>query len=112
MPLPSGGMRGRALNPRTIYPVLPKLLALQPMSCQKRFHCISYSQVAAKLSRLYPPFPLLLLDLPDCLPSLSFLLPSNSDYLSEPGLSPSKCSGLYPQSRVAGAGLVGRRVSA
>ncbi|XP_034515642.1 sodium-dependent multivitamin transporter [Ailuropoda melanoleuca] len=40
----TGGMRGRALNPRTIYPVLPKLLALLPMSCQKRFHCISYSQ--------------------------------------------------------------------
>ncbi|XP_008698546.1 sodium-dependent multivitamin transporter isoform X1 [Ursus maritimus] len=45
VPLPSGGMRGRTLNPRTIYPVLPKLLALLPMSCQKRFHCISYSQV-------------------------------------------------------------------
>ncbi|XP_008698549.1 sodium-dependent multivitamin transporter isoform X2 [Ursus maritimus] len=44
VPLPSGGMRGRTLNPRTIYPVLPKLLALLPMSCQKRFHCISYSQ--------------------------------------------------------------------
>ncbi|XP_008698550.1 sodium-dependent multivitamin transporter isoform X1 [Ursus americanus] len=41
----TGGMRGRTLNPRTIYPVLPKLLALLPMSCQKRFHCISYSQV-------------------------------------------------------------------
>ncbi|XP_008698551.1 sodium-dependent multivitamin transporter isoform X2 [Ursus americanus] len=40
----TGGMRGRTLNPRTIYPVLPKLLALLPMSCQKRFHCISYSQ--------------------------------------------------------------------
>ncbi|XP_025723700.1 sodium-dependent multivitamin transporter isoform X3 [Callorhinus ursinus] len=41
----TGGMRGRTLNPRTIYPVLPKLIALLPLSCQKRFHCISYSQV-------------------------------------------------------------------
>ncbi|XP_059261304.1 sodium-dependent multivitamin transporter isoform X1 [Mustela nigripes] len=41
----TGGMRGRTLNPRTIYPVLPKLLALLPLSCQKRFHCTSYSQV-------------------------------------------------------------------
>ncbi|CAD7676454.1 unnamed protein product [Nyctereutes procyonoides] len=41
----TGGMRGRTLNPRTIYPVLPRLLALLPLSCQKRFHCISYSQV-------------------------------------------------------------------
>ncbi|XP_035946193.1 sodium-dependent multivitamin transporter isoform X1 [Halichoerus grypus] len=41
----TGGMRGRTLNPRTIYPVLPKLVALLPLSCQKRFHCISYSQV-------------------------------------------------------------------
>jgi len=40
----TGGMRGRTLNPRTIYPVLPKLVALLPLSCQKRFHCISYSQ--------------------------------------------------------------------
>lgn len=40
----TGGMRGRTLNPRTIYPVLPKLLALLPLSCQKRFHCTSYSQ--------------------------------------------------------------------
>ncbi|XP_025723706.1 sodium-dependent multivitamin transporter isoform X4 [Callorhinus ursinus] len=40
----TGGMRGRTLNPRTIYPVLPKLIALLPLSCQKRFHCISYSQ--------------------------------------------------------------------
>ncbi|XP_032705439.1 sodium-dependent multivitamin transporter isoform X1 [Lontra canadensis] len=41
----TGGMRGRTLNPRTIYPVLPKLRALLPLSCQKRFHCTSYSQV-------------------------------------------------------------------
>ncbi|XP_032705440.1 sodium-dependent multivitamin transporter isoform X2 [Lontra canadensis] len=40
----TGGMRGRTLNPRTIYPVLPKLRALLPLSCQKRFHCTSYSQ--------------------------------------------------------------------
>ncbi|XP_021553186.2 sodium-dependent multivitamin transporter isoform X1 [Neomonachus schauinslandi] len=105
----TGGMRGRTLNPRTIYPVLPKLVALLPLSCQKRFHCISYSQVAAMLSRLYPPLPLLLPDLPDSLPSLSFLLPSSSHYLSEPGPSPSNCPGFYPQ---GSADLVGRRVSA
>ncbi|ELV13740.1 sodium-dependent multivitamin transporter isoform X2 [Tupaia chinensis] len=35
----TGGMRGRALNPRTIYPVLPRLLALLPWSCQKRLRC-------------------------------------------------------------------------
>nr|XP_033694757.1 sodium-dependent multivitamin transporter-like isoform X1 [Tursiops truncatus] len=38
-------MRGRTLNPRTIYPVLPKLVALLPMSCQKRLHCRTHSQV-------------------------------------------------------------------
>ncbi|XP_034856662.1 sodium-dependent multivitamin transporter isoform X1 [Mirounga angustirostris] len=51
----TGGMRGRTLNPRTIYPVLPKLVALLPLSCQKRFHCISYSQV--DLSVDTPTFP-------------------------------------------------------
>lgn len=40
----TGGMRGRTLNPRTIYPVLPRLLALLPMSWQKRLHCKSHSQ--------------------------------------------------------------------
>ncbi|KAM6202314.1 sodium-dependent multivitamin transporter-like [Rhynchocyon petersi] len=32
----TGGMRGRTLNPRTIYPVLPKLLSLLPLSCRLR----------------------------------------------------------------------------
>ncbi|XP_075391970.1 sodium-dependent multivitamin transporter isoform X3 [Tenrec ecaudatus] len=41
----TGGMRGRTLNPGTIYPVWPKLLALLPLSCQKRLSCKSYSQV-------------------------------------------------------------------
>lgn len=109
VPLPSGGMRGRTLNPRTIYPVLPRLLALLPLSCQKRFHCISYSQVAAVLSRLYPFFSRSLPDLPDSLSSLSFFLPSNSHYSSEPGLSPSNCPSVSPQ---WSAGLVGRRVPA
>lgn len=103
MPLSSGGMRGRTLNPRTIYPVLPKLLALLPLSCQKRFHCTSYSQVAAVLLRSYPPFPLLVPDLPNSLLPLSFLLPSNSDYLSKPGPSCSNCPSFYPQ---RSAGLV------
>lgn len=40
----TGGMRGRTLNPRTIYPVLPRLLAFLPMSCQRPLHCKSYSQ--------------------------------------------------------------------
>ncbi|KAM9635842.1 sodium-dependent multivitamin transporter isoform 1-T8 [Trichechus inunguis] len=40
----TGGMRGRTLNPRTIYPVLPKLLALLPLSWQKQLPCKSYSQ--------------------------------------------------------------------
>ncbi|XP_045150085.1 sodium-dependent multivitamin transporter isoform X1 [Echinops telfairi] len=41
----TGGMRGRTLNPGTIYPVWPKVLALLPLSCQKRLSCKSYSQV-------------------------------------------------------------------
>ncbi|XP_006880657.1 PREDICTED: sodium-dependent multivitamin transporter [Elephantulus edwardii] len=40
----TGGMRDRNLNPQTIYPVLPKLLSLLPLSCQKRFSCGSCSQ--------------------------------------------------------------------
>ncbi|XP_004710192.1 sodium-dependent multivitamin transporter isoform X2 [Echinops telfairi] len=40
----TGGMRGRTLNPGTIYPVWPKVLALLPLSCQKRLSCKSYSQ--------------------------------------------------------------------
>ncbi|XP_036290845.1 sodium-dependent multivitamin transporter [Pipistrellus kuhlii] len=40
----TGGMRGRTLDPRTIYPVLPRLLALLPVSWQKRLHCKSHSQ--------------------------------------------------------------------
>ncbi|XP_006835264.1 PREDICTED: sodium-dependent multivitamin transporter [Chrysochloris asiatica] len=40
----TGGMRGRTLNPRTIYPVVPKLLALLPSCCQNRLPCRSYSQ--------------------------------------------------------------------
>lgn len=40
----TGGMRGRTLDPRTIYPVLPRLCALLPVSCRKRLHYKSYSQ--------------------------------------------------------------------
>ncbi|KAB1267310.1 Sodium-dependent multivitamin transporter [Camelus dromedarius] len=40
----TGGMRGRTLNPQTIYPVLPRLFALLPLSCQKRLHCKTRSQ--------------------------------------------------------------------
>lgn len=69
-------MRGRTLNPRTIYPVLPRLLALLPVSCQKRLHCKSYSQVAPMLSRLpLPSLSRLPAVLPGSLPSLCFLPP-------------------------------------
>ncbi|XP_058143740.1 sodium-dependent multivitamin transporter [Dasypus novemcinctus] len=37
----TGGMRDRDLDPRTIYPVLSHLLALLPLSCQKRLSCRS-----------------------------------------------------------------------
>ncbi|KAB0397923.1 hypothetical protein E2I00_016631 [Balaenoptera physalus] len=50
----SGGMRGRTLNPRTIYPVLPKLVALLPMSCQKRLHCKTLSQDLSVDTAVFP----------------------------------------------------------
>ncbi|XP_030618846.1 sodium-dependent multivitamin transporter isoform X4 [Delphinapterus leucas] len=50
----SGGMRGRTLNPRTIYPVLPKLVALLPMSCQKRLHCKTHSQDLSVDTAVFP----------------------------------------------------------
>uniref|UniRef100_A0ABI7X9A0 Solute carrier family 5 member 6 n=1 Tax=Felis catus TaxID=9685 RepID=A0ABI7X9A0_FELCA len=50
----TGGMRGRTLNPRTISPVFSRLVDLLPLSCQKRFHCKSYSQ---DLSVDTPAFP-------------------------------------------------------
>lgn len=40
----TGGMRGRTLNPRTIYPVWPRLLALLPVSWQKKLHCEACAQ--------------------------------------------------------------------
>lgn len=40
----TGGMRGRTLNPGTIYPVWPRLLALLPVSWQKKLHCKSCAQ--------------------------------------------------------------------
>ncbi|XP_039768967.1 sodium-dependent multivitamin transporter isoform X2 [Ornithorhynchus anatinus] len=40
----TGGMRGRDLNPHTLYPVLPRLLALLPYSCRKRLPCRDRSQ--------------------------------------------------------------------
>ncbi|XP_060042710.1 sodium-dependent multivitamin transporter isoform X2 [Erinaceus europaeus] len=40
----TGGMRGRTLDPRTLYPVWPRLLALLPRACQKRLHYKSHSQ--------------------------------------------------------------------
>uniref|UniRef100_A0A8D2JMG9 Sodium-dependent multivitamin transporter n=1 Tax=Sciurus vulgaris TaxID=55149 RepID=A0A8D2JMG9_SCIVU len=50
----TGGMRGRPLNPRTIYPVLPKLLSLLPVSCQKRLCCRSHSQDVPTDNDLFP----------------------------------------------------------
>ncbi|XP_005400522.1 PREDICTED: sodium-dependent multivitamin transporter-like [Chinchilla lanigera] len=47
-------MRGRTLNPQTIYPVLPRLLALLPLSCQKRLCCRSHSQDVSMDNSLYP----------------------------------------------------------
>lgn len=75
VPLPSGGMRGRTLNPRTISPVFSRLVDLLPLCCQKRFHCESYSQVAVTLSRLYPPLPLQIITRSCRFPSVPFLSP-------------------------------------
>ncbi|XP_021109279.1 sodium-dependent multivitamin transporter isoform X2 [Heterocephalus glaber] len=50
----TGGMRGRTLNPKTIYPVLPRLLALLPLSCQKRLCCRSHSQDVSVDTSLFP----------------------------------------------------------
>ncbi|XP_051832236.1 sodium-dependent multivitamin transporter [Antechinus flavipes] len=40
----TGGTRGQPPNPRTIYPVLPRLLALLPISCRDRLPCQDYSE--------------------------------------------------------------------
>nr|XP_044999913.1 sodium-dependent multivitamin transporter-like [Jaculus jaculus] len=48
------GMWGRPLNPGTIYPVLPKLLALLPQPCQKRLCCKSHSQDSPVNTALFP----------------------------------------------------------
>lgn len=50
----TGRMRGRPLHPGTIYPVLPKLLALLPLSCQKRLCCRSSCQDAPMVPDLLP----------------------------------------------------------
>ncbi|KAL1783106.1 sodium-dependent multivitamin transporter [Sigmodon hispidus] len=50
----TGGMRGRTLNPDTIYPVLPKLLSLLPLSCQKRLRWRSHRQDVPVVSNLFP----------------------------------------------------------
>ena len=108
--LSSGGMRGRTLNPRTIYPVLPKLVALLPMSCQKRLHCKTLSQVAPLLSdRPSLPSQVTAGPLGSCA-SLFFLLPVPLSLVI--GLSwtvPQQLPGPFPQ---GSGGLVGRRVSA
>lgn len=49
----TGGMRGRTLNPGTIYPVMPKLLSLLPLSCQKRLCWKSHSQDAPVAPKLF-----------------------------------------------------------
>ncbi|XP_056669151.1 sodium-dependent multivitamin transporter isoform X4 [Monodelphis domestica] len=40
----TGGTRGQPPNPRTIYPVLPRLFALLPISCRNRLPCQGYNQ--------------------------------------------------------------------
>uniref|UniRef100_A0A452FVM8 Sodium-dependent multivitamin transporter n=1 Tax=Capra hircus TaxID=9925 RepID=A0A452FVM8_CAPHI len=50
----SGGMRGRTVDPRTIYPVLPKLLSLLPLSCQKRLPCRARSQDLSLEAGMFP----------------------------------------------------------
>ncbi|XP_070306429.1 sodium-dependent multivitamin transporter-like [Odocoileus virginianus] len=47
-------MRGRTVDPRTIYPVLPKLLALLPVSCQKRLPCRACSQDVSSEATMFP----------------------------------------------------------
>ena len=89
--LSSGGMRGRTVDPRTIYPVLPKLLALLPVSCQKRLPCRACSQVAPLLSGLPSP-PSHTAGPSGFHPHLFFLpQPPYSDDLPEPGRSGSRC---------------------
>lgn len=51
----TGGMRGRTLNPGTIYPVMPKLLSLLPLSCQKRLCWKSHSQVRRMVTCSHSP---------------------------------------------------------
>uniref|UniRef100_A0A8C6D278 Solute carrier family 5 member 6 n=1 Tax=Moschus moschiferus TaxID=68415 RepID=A0A8C6D278_MOSMO len=88
----SGGMRGRTVDPRTIYPVLPKLLALLPLSCQKRLPCRARSQVAPLLSERPSP-PSQTTAGPSGFHPLLFFLPQPpfSDDLPEPGRSGSSC---------------------
>lgn len=50
----TGGMRGRTLDPRTIYPVWARLLALLPRACQKRLHCKSHSQEDLSVDTMFP----------------------------------------------------------
>uniref|UniRef100_A0A4X2M052 Sodium-dependent multivitamin transporter n=1 Tax=Vombatus ursinus TaxID=29139 RepID=A0A4X2M052_VOMUR len=40
----TGGTRGQPPNPQTIYPVLPRLFALLPISCRNRLPCRDYCQ--------------------------------------------------------------------
>ncbi|XP_072490099.1 sodium-dependent multivitamin transporter isoform X1 [Notamacropus eugenii] len=40
----TGGTRGQPPNPRTVYPVLPRLFSLLPISCRNRLPCQGYSQ--------------------------------------------------------------------
>ncbi|XP_044519661.1 sodium-dependent multivitamin transporter [Gracilinanus agilis] len=40
----TGGTRGQPPNPRTIYPVLPRLFALLPISCRNHLPCQGYNQ--------------------------------------------------------------------
>ncbi|XP_037668543.1 sodium-dependent multivitamin transporter [Choloepus didactylus] len=50
----TGGMRGRTLNPRTIFPVWSKILALWSLSCQKQLPCKGCSQDLLTDTSMFP----------------------------------------------------------
>ena len=102
-------MRGWTLDPRTIYPVLPRLRALLlPVSCQKRLHRRCYSQVAPTLSHHPLPSPDYHLP-PGGVPSIPLLSPHTpvSDDMCEPAPSCNSCPGSCPW---GSPGSEGRRV--
>uniref|UniRef100_A0A6I8PF15 Solute carrier family 5 member 6 n=1 Tax=Ornithorhynchus anatinus TaxID=9258 RepID=A0A6I8PF15_ORNAN len=74
----TGGMRGRDLNPHTLYPVLPRLLALLPYSCRKRLPCRDRSQVENGFLQPLPAAS------PGALPTPIRCRPTRSPFLATP----------------------------